>query len=435
MGVWILILLILFNAAFVVIEMALVSSRRAMLEARAERGDRSARTAVRLLDRPNLYLSTVQIGITASGVLLGAFGEEAVAERLAAWMTGAFPPAAAYSAPIALAATVAGLTFVIIVLGELVPKRVAQMAPETIARVGARPMWIMSRVCRPLVWLLSAATNVVLRVVPVKDRRGSGEDAEREVRALIASGARSGLFHRAEQQIVERVFKLSDQSVKAVMVPRTEVEFLRLDETPQRIRAMLATSVHSHFPVCKTGLDDLVGVVHVKDLVRQTLVREEIRLSEVVKPPLFVPESTPAIEMVELFRKQRTHIAFVLDEYGVVEGLVTLYDVVEALVGEVQRQGEVDEPMIVKRPDGSYLLDGRLSIAELRDLMRVEKLPKEGLAGYETLGGLVMTYLGRIPATGDRFTWREFTFEVVDMDKARVDKVMLSVGAAAAQAG
>ncbi|MCC6322045.1 MAG: HlyC/CorC family transporter [Phycisphaerales bacterium] len=426
MGLWIIILLIVLNGAFVLIEMALVSSRRARLESRAGRGDRGARLAIRLLDSPNLYLSTVQIGITACGVLLGAFGEEALAERLAAWLAAVHPPLAPYTLPIAFAMTVAALTFVIIVVAELVPKRIAQMAPEAWARAGSRPMWIMSRICRPLVWLLSVSTNLVLALVPIKSRAGSDHEVESEVKAIIASGARTGVFHHTEQQIVERVFKLSDQSVKAVMVPRTEIEFLLIDESPERIRALLATSGHSHFPVCRSGLDELVGVVHVKDLVKQTLVREEIRLAEIVKPPLFVPESTPAIEMVEIFRTQRTHIAFVLDEYGVLEGLVTLYDVVEGLVGEVQRQGDIDEPWVVKRQDGSYLLDGRLSVGEVRDLINVEKLPKEDLAGYETLGGLVMTNLGRIPATGDRFQWREFTFEVMDMDKARVDKVLLT---------
>lgn len=439
MGLWIIILLILVNGAFVLTEMALVSSRRGRLEARAGgmrgRGDRGARLALRLLDSPTTYLSTVQVGITLTGVLLGAFGEQTVAERVAEWVRRWDPDLSGYAHAIGLTVTVVTLTFFIIVVAELVPKRLAQIAPETFACLGARPMWIMSRVCRPLVWLLSASTNLILKLVPFRPKRDQ-EMVVEDVRSLLASGARTGVFRHAEQQIVERVFRLSDQGVKAVMVPRTDIDFLLLDDTPQRVRVVVAMGSHSHFPVCKSGLDDLVGVVHVKDLVKLGLMAEaggggeRWRLADAVRPPLFVPESTPAIGMVETFRRKQTHIAFVLDEYGVLEGLVTLGDIVEALVGEVARQGEVDEPEIVKRADGSYLLDGMLGVDELKELMGVGSLPKEEDAGYETLGGMVMAYLGRIPAAGDAFTLDRFRFEVVDMDKARVDKVLLEIGPA-----
>jgi putative hemolysin len=432
MGIWIIIFLIVINGTFVLIEMALVSSRRGRLEARAERGDRGARVALRLLERPTMYLSTVQIGMTLTGVLLGAFGEEAVADKIAGRVRYWYPGLTEYAHVIGLGATVVSLTFVIIVAAELVPKRLAQIAPETFAALGSRPMWFMSRVCAPLVWALSASTNVILKVVPLRTRADQ-EMVVEDVKALVASGTETGVFHATEQQIVERVFRLSDQSVKAIMVPRTDVDILLVDDSVQRIRVVVATSSHSHFPVCKTGLDDLIGVVHVKDLVKQSLIGggaedEGVRLADALQPPLFVPENTPAIKMLETFRKERTHIAFVLDEYGVLEGLVTLSDVVEALVGEVTRRGEVEDPEIVKRADGSYLLDGMLGVGELKELMGVDALPKEEEAGYETLGGLVMTYLGRIPATGDTFSWDRFKFEVVDMDKARVDKVMLVCG-------
>jgi putative hemolysin len=293
-------------------------------------------------------------------------------------------------------------------------------------------MWVMSRVCRPIVWLLSSSTDLIVKLVPLRAKSDDAGVVE-EVKALVASGTETGVFHHTEQQIVERVFRLSDQSVKAIMVPRTDIDFLLLDDSMQRIRVVVATSSHSHFPVCKSGLDDLQGVVHVKDLVKQSLIggpedQETVRLAEIVQPPLFVPESTPAIKMLETFRKERTHIAFVLDEYGVLEGMVTLNDVLAALVGDVTRKGETEDPEIVKRADGSYLLDGMLDIGELKELIGVESLPKEREAGYETLGGLVMTVLGRIPATGDTFTWDRFKFEVVDMDKARVDKVLLILG-------
>lgn len=432
MGPWLIILLLIgVNALFVVTEMALVSARRGRLEGRAERGDRGARRALRLLDNPTAYLSTVQIGITLTGIVNGVVGEAAIADRIAAVLESV-PWLRPYAHPVASILTVAGLTYITIVFAELVPKRLAQLAPETFARLGSGPMWVISRICRPLVWLLSASTDLVVRIVPLR-RRLDAEAVEDEVRALVATGTEEGVFHQTEQQIVERVFRLSDKSVKAIMVPRTDVDFLLLDDSPQRIRVVVATGSHSHFPVCRTGLDDLVGVVHVKDLVKRGLIRgggegeDSIPLADIVRPPLFVPESTPAIAMLEIFRREKTHIAFVADEYGVLEGLVTLNDVIEALVGEVTRQGEAEDPKIVQRADGSYLLDGMLGVGELKELLEVEALPKEEEAGYETLGGLVMTYLGRIPAAGDAFTWDRFRFEVVDMDKARVDKVLLHI--------
>lgn len=429
MAAALIILLIVVNGAFVLIEMALVSSRRARLEARAEKGQTGAKVALRLLDRPTLYLSTVQIGITLTGVLLGAFGEQAVAARIAAQLE-TIEAVKPFAHTIGLIVTVATLTVVIIVAAELVPKRLAQIAPEAFAIVGSRPMWLMSRVCAPLVWMLSAATDLILRVVPLRARNDDQMVVE-EVRALVATGAEAGVVERAEQQIVERVFKLGELGVKAIMVPRTDVRFLLLSDSLQNVRTMAATSAHSHFPVCRTGLDDLVGVVHVKDLVRHGLIRgdeaeADFKLEPLVKPPLFVPESTSAISMLETFRERQTHIAFVLDEYGVLEGLVTLYDVLESLVGEVRRQGDVDDPSVVQRADGSYLLDGMLSVADLKELIGTTELPHEKMAGYETLGGMVMTYLGRIPAAGDAFEWKDYRFEVMDMDKARVDKVMMT---------
>jgi putative hemolysin len=431
MGVWIILILLCVNATFVITEMALVSSRRARLEGLAVRGDRGASAALRLLDTPTAYLSTVQIGITLTGIVAGAVGERAIADRLEP-MVAEWPLIGRYAATAAMAMTILGLTYVTIVCAELVPKRLAQLAPETFARLGSRPMWVMSRVCRPIVWLLSSSTDLIVRLVPLRPRPDD-EGVLAEVKALVASGTETGVFHHAGQQIVERVFRLSDQSVKAIMVPRTDIDFLLLDDSMQRVRVVVATSSHSHFPVCKSGLDDLQGVVHVKDLVKQSLIggpedEDTLRLAEIVQPPLFVPESTPAIKMLETFRTERTHIAFVLDEYGVLEGMVTLNDVLGALVGEVTRKGDIDDPEIVKRADGSYLLDGMLDIQELKELIGVENLPREKEAGYETLGGLIMTVLGRIPATGDAFTWDRFKFEVVDMDKARVDKVMLVLG-------
>lgn len=420
-------ILILVNGLFVMAEMALVSSRKGRLQSLADKGDRSARIALELINKPSRYLSTIQIVITISGIGLGMFGESVLAERLEG-VLAEYPLIAPYRHPIALGITVIALTLVTLVFAELVPKRLGQINPEGFARLFARPMDVVSRVTSPLVLVLSAITDVILRVLPVRAKHDPDAAAD-EVKAIIASGTESGVFHRSEQDVVERVFRLSDQRVTAIMVPRTDIDFLNVSDSVERVRVAIATSAHSHFPVCDGGLDTLVGVVHVKDLVKHGMVSDTINLRDLAHPPMFVPESTQAIKLLELFRGG-THIAFVIDEYGAVIGLVTLNDLIGALVGEVTIKGEHHDPEIVKRDDGSFLLDGMLAIGELKSLMGVDHLPNEDDRGFETLGGFIMTHLGRIPSTGDRFDYRDFRFEVVDMDRTRVDKVLFSVGSA-----
>ncbi len=424
-------LLVLLNSLFVAAEMAVAASRRARLEAAAKSGSRSAQAALDLHAEPTRFLSTVQIGITLIGILSGAFGEAAIADRKTPHLSKV-PGLEPYAHAVSLAVTVLILTFVTIVFGELVPKRLAQSAPETFAAFFARPMRLVSRVTAPLVWALSVTTDLILRMVPFK-ARAEHEGTEEEVRSLMRSGASMGVFHESEQQIVERVFALSDRTVKSLMVPRPDIDWLPADAGVHRIRVAVATSSHSHFPVCTMGLDDLIGVVHVKDLVKSGLISDDVRLSELVRKPMYVPETLPALKLLEMFRQRQDRIAFVLDEYGVLEGLVTLNDVVEAIVGEVtENGGGSPDPMVVKRADGSYLLDGMLPVDELRTLMfgpdgGAASLPKEDESNYETLGGFVLAQLGRIPATGDAFEFDRFAFEVVDMDRHRVDKVLLTI--------
>jgi putative hemolysin len=301
----------------------------------------------------------------------------------------------------------------------------------------APPMRWLAIVAAPLVKLLSVSTNLLLALLP---SRTAGPEAhaaavEDEVRSIIASGAESGVFHESQQRIVERVFRLADQTVDTLMVPRTDIDYLNADDSPARVRVAVATSNHSHFPVCRpgAGLDGLLGTVHVKDLVKSGLIADDIRLSDLVRPPLFVPESTPALRVLELFKSSRTTIGFVTDEYGALEGLVTVNDLVEAIVGEVVRStADIEEPMVVRRPNGSMLVDGMLPVEDLRAVVfegcppdAARTLPNEA-AGYRTLAGFILTNLGRIPASGDVLDAAGCRFEVVDMDRRRIDKVLMT---------
>jgi putative hemolysin len=425
-------------------EASLMSSRRSRLEAAHQRGSVGSARAILLLDQPTRFLSTVQVGITLIGIGAGAIGEKTIADRMEPLVREA-PYVGAYSHVISSVIMVVFLTYFSLILGELVPKRLALLAPEAIAAAMAGPMNVLSAAARPLVSFLAFSTDLLIGVLPFGRVRKKMDEqsAEAEVKAILATGAREGVFHESEHKIVERVFRLSDQTAKSLMVPRTDIDWLNADDPVARVRVAVATSTHSHFPVCKagSGLDALLGVVHVKDLVKAGLITDDITLGELARPPAFVPENTPALELLELFRENREHIVFVADEHGTLEGLVTLNDVTTAIIGEVSRENVNDDPPIVKRAENSYLLDGMLPVDDLKRLLGFkpdDELPKQN-EGYETLGGFVMTYLGHIPATGDVLEWRaegdagarsdkpNFRMEVVDMDRKRVDKVLLTI--------
>jgi putative hemolysin len=284
----------------------------------------------------------------------------------------------------------------------------------------------LARLAAPAVVLLSASTDLIVRLFrshPADDQAVTQE----EIEAMLVQGAATGVLEPQEHKIVERVFRLADQRMTSHMTPRTDIVWLDADASPERIRIVIATESHSHFPVCEGSLDKLLGVVHVKDLVKNGLITGAIELRPLVRPPLFVPESSPALSVLELFREQGVHIAFVLDEYGALEGLVTLGDIMEGIVGQIARTGEETEPHAIRRDEHSWLLDGMLAVDELRQIMDTDELPKQQEAAYQTVGGLVMAMLGRIPSAGDAFTWRHYRFEVMDMDRQRVDKVLLTI--------
>ncbi|MBI5442287.1 MAG: HlyC/CorC family transporter [Deltaproteobacteria bacterium] len=417
----ILLLLILANGLFSMSEIAIVASRPARLQQQAESGDAKASAALELARNPDHFLSTVQIGITLIGILTGAYSGTAIADRLDLYLAR-FPLFAESSRTVSFAAVVIAVTYLTLILGELVPKRLGLHAPERLASTTAYPMRALSKIALPVVRLLSASTNLVLRAVGV----GPPEEAlatEEEIKIMLEQGTRAGLFESAEQDMIARVFRLGDRRVSALMTPRPDIVWLDVDDSPEEIGAKLAQSNHSRFPVGQRSLDDVVGFVQVKDLLARRLAGEELDLRASLENPLFVPESMRALHMLELFKNSGTHMALVLDEYGSVQGLVTFYDVLEAIVGDIPTEEE-PEPLIVEREEGSWLVDGSVPVDELEALLGLSAAAGE--REYHTLGGLVMVHVGRIPEAADSFEWSGYRFEVVDMDGNRVDKVLIS---------
>jgi putative hemolysin len=421
---FVILLLILANGVFAMAEMALVSARKARLLEWAEAGNTRARAALELAQNPGEFLSTVQIGITLVGILAGAFGGARLAEPLADALRP-LPGLGPYSETLSLGLVVGGIAYLSLVLGELVPKQLALTNPERLAAVLASPMRLVSRLASPAVRLLSRSTAAVLRlfrVHPVPEPPVT----EGEIRHMMQQGAQAGVFEAAEHEMVQGVFRLGDRRIGALMTPRTDIVWLDLDDPPEELRRCILETVHSWLPVGRGDLDDLVGVARAKDLLVPLLTGQSEALEALIRPPVVVPESLPALGVLERFRQAGLHLALVVDEYGGVQGLVTPIDLLEALVGDLPDAGMPAEPAAVRRDDGSWLVDGMLPADELKALLPIGALPGEGTGAYQTVSGLVMQQLGRIPSTGNHFAWGGFRFEVVDMDGHRVDKVLVT---------
>ncbi len=422
-----IVLLILLNGLFAMSEMAVVSSRKARLQQRANEGDDNARAALDLANAPNDLLSTVQVGITLIGILAGAFGGATIAEELAlALHTLPLPLLTPYADAIALGVVVLVITFFSLIIGELVPKRLALNHPERIAAFVAKPMRMLAIMSTPVVRLLGFSTDLVLGMLRM---RASTEPpiTEEEIKVLMEQGTRAGMFEEAEQDMVERVFSLGNRRINTIMTPRTQVAWLDFDDPLHETLLKMTASVHSRFPVGQGTLDNFLGIVHVKDLMLHSLAGKPMDLKSALHHPLFVPESMHILKVLELFKKSGTHIGMVVDEYGDIHGLITLNDVLEAIVGGMPSIAESEEPLAVQRSDGSWLVDGMMPVDEFRERMDiVGTLPGEESRHYHTLGGFVMTYLGRVPATADRFEWGDMHFEVMDMDGNRVDKILVT---------
>lgn len=415
--------LVILNGVFALSEIAIVASRKARLEQWAKEGDRRAGIALDLANSPDSFLSTIQVGITFIGILAGAFGGATIAEILARYFSR-FPLLSRYSEAIGLGIVVICITYLSLIVGELAPKRLALNNPEKIARLIASPIRRLSRAAHPLVVLLSASTNLLLRVFRVKP---SSEPSvtEEEIKLLIDQGTRAGTFQEFEQETIERVFRLADRRVSVLMTPRTDIVWLDLNDSEEETRQKISRHKYSFFPVARDAVDNLAGVVSGKDLLSLAMEGEAFNLKELLLKPLYVSETTPAVKVLELFKKSGTHIALVVDEYGGILGLVTFDDILGSVFEDVEDAAE-GEKEIVEREDGSWLMAGSLALDAFADFLEIGKISEEERAGMNTLGGFVMVKMGAVPSEGQRFEWKGFKIEVVDMDGRRVDKVLVS---------
>jgi len=424
MPVWDLVviaLLIVLNGFFAMSELAVMSSRRARLGHMASEGNRGARFALRLLDDPTRFLSTVQVGITLVGVFAGAYSGATLAGPLARALPDEIAP---YSYPVAIAIVVVGITYLSLVIGELVPKRIAFNNPERVAAAVAPFMARLSVAGAPVIWLLRISTETLTRLLRIPDKPESSV-TEEEIKLLIAEGARTGVFHAVERDMIDGVLRLADRSVRSVMTPRTELVWIDLDDPPETIRQEIADSGHSRYPAGRKGLDELEGIVHTKHLLDQVARTGRFDLATSLRPPLIVHEGTPVLRLLEMFRENPVHMAVVVDEYGVLEGIVTPTDILTAIAGEMPEDAtDLEEDTAVRREDGSWLMDGMIGIHEAeRLLVRKDMRDDED---FETLAGFVLAKLGRIPQTGDSFEWNRLKFEIVDMDGRRIDRVLVT---------
>jgi putative hemolysin len=426
-----IILLALFNGVLAMSEIALVSARKVRLRQRAEAGDRGAKAALELAASPGRFLSTVQIGITLVGILAGAFGGATLAEELAARLVRV-PLLAPYAEAIAFGIVVVCITYLSLIFGELVPKQVALNAPEKIASFLARPLRLLSKVSAPAVFLLEGSSNLILRLLGTKP---SDEPpvTEEELKHMLRLGTRAGVFEEGEEDIVARVIRLGERRIGELVTPRRSMIALDVDAPPRVNQEKIAGSGHFYFPVYEEVPDRVLGLVSVKDLWAHGVSGGALDLRSLLSEPLYLPKGISALRALRKLRETGSHLALVLDEYGGIEGLVTLHDLLEAIVGEMPAW-QRDEPMAVRREDGSWLLDGLIPIAEMEEVLGITAAEAEDLEEFQTLGGFVMGRVGRIPTAGDRFEWGDLRFEVVDMDDRRVDKVLVMSVAAPAPA-
>ncbi len=414
--------LILLNGLFSMAEIALVSSRKARLEAQSQKGDNRAKEALKLADKPDTFFSTVQIGITLIGILTGIYSGESLKSDLITWLSR-FPwinPL--YLSGIATTIIVIAVTYFTLILGELVPKRIGLSKPETIAKLIATPMRILSKIAYPFVWLLSKSTHYIVRLMNIKN--ADNYVTEEEIKAIINEGTEQGTIEEAEQEIIERVFHLGDRNITSLMTHRNDIIWFDLQSVDGiNIKEKIVEDPHSVYPVCDGNIDQIKGIVSIKDLF---IYENSKPLPDIMQPALFVPENNTAYQVLERFKETKMHYSFVVDEYGSLLGLITLNDILEAIVGDIP-QIDDDEYEIVARGDGSYLVDGQYPFYDFLSTFHKTDWMNEGEQEFDTLAGFILHRLERIPKTGDKMEWRGFTFEIVDMDSHRIDKVLVTI--------
>jgi putative hemolysin len=421
-NIGIVFLLLLLNGFFAMAELAIVSVRRTRLKQLAEDGHSGAQAALQLADDPTSFLSIVQIGVTLNSVLAGAFSGATLAGPLAetfhaiSWL-------APFSEPAALGITVVGVTYFNLVIGELLPKRIGLSYAESIAVRVSHVMSFLQHLAAPVVWLLRGSTDFLLKILRLHNPPAISV-TEEEVKDLIAEGTESGVFQPAEKKMIEGVMRLADRTVRTIMTPRVNVFWLDRSDPPEELARIMRSHQYSRFPVASGDLEEVSGIVHAKDLLNATFEGQPVNIESVMRPAVIVPDSTPVLRLLDQFRHSRQHLAIVIDEYGSVEGLVTLTDILEAITGELPELGQESDARPVKREDGSWLVDGMMPTDEVESLIGVRHMSDSG--DFHTIAGFVVDNLGRIPKTGDHFHWGGARFEVVDMDGRRIDKVLIN---------
>lgn len=426
-----IILLIIANGIFAMAEIAIISARKAKLQQLINEGNTKAKIALELANSPNKFLSTIQIGITLIGIFAGALGGATLAKELEIFIysTPMLEILRPYSGSLAITIVVLSITYISLVIGELVPKRLAMHNTENIACMVAGPIHTMSVIASPAVHLLGSSTDIILKTMGIKPI-GEHSISEDEIKILIDEGIKTGTFEIAERDMIEHIFRLSDQRVGALLTPRNDIVWLDVDDSPDEIKRKMVDSGLSRFPLCQNGLDNTLGIIQVKDILSRDILCKDMPCKDIIeeikkslRKPLFVPESTHVLKVLELFKLSGIYMAIVVDEYGSVQGLITLNDILEEIVGDIPTAEELADPEAVKREDGSWLLGGTLSADKFKEIFHITKLPGEG--NYHTLAGFVLAQMGRIPSVGNHFEWSGLRFEVVDMDKNRIDKMLV----------
>ncbi len=420
-AVFILFLLILFNALFVMSEIALVSARKGRLEGLAAKGDDKAKAALELANNPEKFLSTATIGITLIAILTGVYAEEKFSILIAPYFEQ-MTFTQKYANGIATTIVVILVTFLSIIFGELIPKKFGLLRAEKIARSIAKPMNFLSTLMYPFVWLLSGITNLIFKIFNIKKATDSAV-TEEEIKAMISEGSEYGSIEEDEKDIIERVFHLGDRNITSLMTHRTNIVWYDVKDTLTDIKNKFGDIVYSTFPVCEGTVDNIKGIVYVKDLLKSN---PDKALDVIMKPALFVPENNSAYQLLEKFKGTRIHSAFIVNEYGTLEGMITLNDILEAIIGDVPQTGQ-EEYGIVKREDGSFLIDAQIGFYDFLSYFERADWMNEGEHEFDTLAGFVLHELEHIPATGEKFEWRDFTLEIIDMDGQRIDKILVIV--------
>lgn len=405
-------------------EIAIISARKSKLQQKAEEGDKRAQAALELSKNPNNFLSTAQVGITLVGIFAGAFGGARIASDVAGYFEN-IPFLEPYKDAIGLSLVVLAITYLSLILGELVPKRLALSNPEFIARYVARPMNLLSQIVFPLVAVLSASTDWILRRFNVTQQNDVGI-TEEEVRIMIREGTRTGVFDKQEREIVEKTLALGDKKVTALMTPRNEIIWIDITSNFEKIKETIIKTNFDYYPVCRENIDRVIGVVNTERLLACYLEEGKIELIDELHKPLFIPTSMDSLKVLELFKKSGIHMALIIDEYGSLEGLITIDDILSAIVGDIPLAGEDEEKSIVRRDKNTYLVDGLVTIDEFKEYFHISKLDGEHKGEYHTIGGFIIHNLGHIPQMTDKVESVKFRFEVVDMEGNRVDKLLVT---------